>query len=151
MKPYERLRTGGPIAQESGGATARPLTGRAVLVSLLTFFGVVIGVNGVMIALAISTMPGLESEKPYQAGVAYNAEIDTARAQAARHWTVSSHVGRDARGHATVRVEARDADGVSVGRLTVTARLMRPTDKRADRAIALGEHGLGTFCAINPL
>src|SRR6516164_11337089 len=30
------------------GITGRPLTGRAVLVSLLAFFGVVIGVNGVM-------------------------------------------------------------------------------------------------------
>jgi nitrogen fixation protein FixH len=145
MRPYERLSVSGPVAQESGRATARPLTGRAVLVSLLGFFGVVIGVNGVMMALAIGTMPGLESEKPYQAGVAYNAEIDTARAQAARHWTVASHVGRGGGGHATVRVEARDAEGASVGGLTVTVRLMRPTDKRADRAIWLGEHEPGTY------
>src|SRR5215472_13466244 len=100
------------------GATARPLTGRTVLVSLLAFFGVVIGVNGVMIALAIGTMPGLESEKPYHAGVNYNAEIETARAQTARHWTMTSHVDRDARGRASVRVEARDADGAVVGGLT---------------------------------
>jgi nitrogen fixation protein FixH len=145
MRPYERLRAGGPVAQESGGATARPLTGRAVLVSLLAFFAVVIGVNGVMMALAIGTMPGLESEKPFQVGVTYNAEIETARAQAARRWTMASHVGRDALGRAIVRVEARNAEGESVGGLTVTVRLMRPTDNRADRAIGLSEHGAGTY------
>jgi nitrogen fixation protein FixH len=145
MRPYERLRAGGPVARESGDATARPLTGRAVLVSLLAFFAVVIGVNGVMMALAIGTMPGLESEKPYQAGVAYNAEIETARAQAARRWTMASHVGRDDRGRATVKVEARDAEGAPVGGLTVSVRLMRPADKRADRAIWLSEHEAGTY------
>jgi nitrogen fixation protein FixH len=145
MRPYERLRAGGPIAQESGSATARPLTGRAVLMSLLAFFGIVIGVNGVMMALAIGTMPGLESEKPYQAGVTYNAEIETARAQAARRWTVASHVGRDSHGRATVRVEARDAEGAPVAGLTVTVRLMRPADKRADRSIRLNEHEAGTY------
>ena len=127
------------------GITGRPLTGRAVLVSLLAFFGVVIGVNGVMIALAIGTMPGLESEKPYQAGVTYNAEIETARAQAARRWIVTSHVGRDAHGHAAVRVEARDADGAPVGGLAVTARLMRPTDQRSDRTVGLREREPGTY------
>src|SRR5215470_7666303 len=99
MRPYERLRTGRTVADENG-MTTRPLGGRTVLVALLAFFGIVIGVNGVMIALAVSTMPGLENEKPYQAGVAYNAEIGAARAQAGRHWTVASHVSRDAQGRA---------------------------------------------------
>jgi len=89
-------------------------------------------------------MPGLESEKPYQAGVTYNAEIETARAQAARRWTVVSHVGRDTGGHAAVRVEARDADG-PVGGLTVAVRLMRPTDQRSDRAMSLGARQPGTY------
>jgi nitrogen fixation protein FixH len=143
MRPYERLRAGGTVAHESG--RTGPLTGRAVLMSLLAFFGVVVGVNGVMIALAIGTMPGLESEKPYHAGINYNAEIETARAQAARHWTMTSHVDRDARGRASVRVEARDADGAAVGGLTVAVRLMRPADQRGDRAMSLGEREPGTY------
>jgi nitrogen fixation protein FixH len=145
MRPYERHRHGGTVAHKSDGTTARPLTGRAVLVSLLGFFAVVIGVNGVMMALAIGTMPGLESEKPYQAGVTYNAEIETARAQAARRWTVASHVARDTRGRATVTVEARDADGAPAGGLTVTMRLLRPTDQRSDRTMSLGEREPGTY------
>lgn len=145
MRPYESLRVDKTAANQIGSLSARPLTGRMVLLSLLGFFAVVIGVNGVMIALAIGTMPGLESEKPYQAGISYNAEIETARAQTARHWRVASHVGRAVGGRASVEVEARDADGAPVGGLTVTVRLMRPTDQSADRALSLQERERGTY------
>jgi nitrogen fixation protein FixH len=121
------------------------MTGRTVLVALLVFFGIVIGVNGVMIALAIGTMPGLENEKPYQAGVAYNAEIGAARAQDARRWIVASHVSRDAQGRATASVTARDADAIPMTGLAVTVRLLRPADQRGDRTIALGERRPGTY------
>jgi nitrogen fixation protein FixH len=144
MRPYERLRTA-ELVDRKCGMTARPVTGRTVLVALLAFFGIVIGVNGVMIALAVSTMPGLENEKPYQAGVAYNAEIGAARAQAGRHWTVASHVSRDAQGHATARVTARDPDGIPMAGLAVTVRLLRPANQHGDRTIALGERGPGTY------
>ncbi len=145
MRPYERLQADRTVADKIGEASARPLTARMVLLSLLAFFAVVIGVNGVMIALAIGTMPGLESEKPYQAGISYNAEIETARAQAARHWMVSSQVGRDAAGRVSMQVEASDAGGVPVSGLTVTVRLMRPTNQRADRVLSLNERESGTY------
>jgi nitrogen fixation protein FixH len=125
--------------------TVQPLTGRTALFALLAFFGIVIGVNGVMIAFAIGTMPGLENERPYQAGVAYNDEIDAARAQAARRWTVTSHVSRDAQGRATATVTARDVDGIPMTGLAITVRLLRPVDQRGDRTIALGERGPGTY------
>jgi nitrogen fixation protein FixH len=145
MVPDERLRAGTTVASKIGSVPVRPVTGRLVLLFLLGFFGVVIGVNGVMIALAIGTMPGLESERPYQLGIAYNAEIHMARAQAARHWTVESHIGRDASRRASITVEPRDADGAPVSGLTVTVRLMRPADQRADRALSLKERDTGTY------
>ncbi len=144
MRPDESLRTSGTMARENGMA-AQPLSSRTVLAALLAFFGIVIGVNGVMIALAIGTMPGFENEKPYQAGLAYNAEIEAARAQAGRHWTVVSHVTRDALGRATVIVGAHDADGAAVTGLTVAVQLLRPTDQRGDHTIALDEPGPGTY------
>jgi nitrogen fixation protein FixH len=127
------------------GATARPLTGRTVLAALLGFFGVVIGVNGVMIALAIGTMPGLETEKPYQAGIAYSAEVDAARAQAARRWNVASHVSRDAQGRASVSVTVRDANDAPISGLDVAVRLLRPADQRGDRTIELSEREPGIY------
>ena len=130
---------------ESGARTPRPLTGRAVLLALLSFFGVVIGVNGIMIALAIGTMPGLETDKPYQAGVAYNSEIEAARAQAERHWSVASRLSRDSQGRATVDVTARDASGAPVGGLAVAVRLLRPADQRGDRVVELSEREPGIY------
>jgi nitrogen fixation protein FixH len=144
MRPYERLRVSRTPARNAGAA-ARPLTGRTVLFALIGFFAVVIGVNGVMMALAIGTMPGLEAEKPYQAGIGYNAEIETARAQAARNWKVTSHVRRGTGGQTVVRVEAYDATGVPLPGLTVTVRLRRPTDQRADRTLWLGEGDKGIY------
>jgi nitrogen fixation protein FixH len=116
-----------------------------VLAALLAFFGVVIGVNAVMIALAIGTMPGLENDRPYQAGVAYNAEIEASRAQAERRWTVASRISRDAQGHATVNVKAHDASGAPVNGLAVAVRLLRPADQRGDRTVALSESEAGTY------
>jgi nitrogen fixation protein FixH len=123
----------------------KPLTGRSVLLWLLAFFGVVIGVNAAMMALAIGTMPGLETEKPYQAGIGYNAEIAAARAQAARRWKVVSHIDRDGGRRASIKVEARDRDGAPLTRLALTVRLVRPTDQRADRTISLTEHEGGRY------
>jgi len=129
----------------SAAPAPRPVTGRTVLIWLLAFFGVVIGINGVMMALAIVTMPGLETEKPYQAGIGYNAEIVAARAQAARRWNVVSRIDRDAGGRAVVKVEARDRDGAPLTRLAVTMRLARPADQRTDRIVSLTEHETGRY------
>jgi nitrogen fixation protein FixH len=131
--------------RERSNTHASLLTGRAVLLAVLGFFGVVIGVNIVMITLAIGTMPGLENDKPYLAGLAYNAEIAAARAVAARHWTVASHVSRNAKGRAAVSVEARDAGGAPINDLVVSVRLLRPTDQRGDRAMELRERAPGTY------
>jgi len=144
--PREKKDAGGrdkPGHDDVGGA--RILTGRTVLLWLLAFFGVVIGINGVMMVLAIVTMPGLETEKPYQAGIGYNAEIGAARAQATRRWKVASHIDRDAGGRAAVKVEARDHDGAPLTSLAFTVRLARPTDQRADRIIPLTEHESGSY------
>jgi nitrogen fixation protein FixH len=145
MRPYERIRATQANVRDVDRSTPRPLSGRAVFVALVGFFGIVIGVNVLMTAFAIGTMPGLENEKPYQAGIGYNTDIEAAREQSARHWTVASHVARNADGHASVEVEARDRDGVPVGGLTVSVKLKRPTDQRADQTISLGERKAGTY------
>ena len=64
--------------------TARPLTGRFVLFTLIGFFAVVIGVNGIMMRFAISTLPGTEVDSAYSASLAYQREIAAAQQQNAR-------------------------------------------------------------------
>ena len=53
----------------------RQVTGRIVLICFVAFFAVVAGVNAVMIRAAVSTFSGIETENPYQAGLAFEREI----------------------------------------------------------------------------
>ena len=124
---------------------AKPLTGRKVLIMLLAFFGTVVAVNLTMMKLAIDSMPGTEVDSAYRASTAYNAEISAAARQDTRRWRVAGHLDRAADGHAKVKVEARDSAGAPLGGLAFSARLARPTDKRADRLIALTEQETGIY------
>jgi nitrogen fixation protein FixH len=117
------------------------LTGRAVLLYVLAFFGVVIAVNLVMMKLAIDTMPGLEVESSYRAGNAYNAAIAAAKDQLARRWRVEGHLERGADGRAFLEVDG----GAPITGLLLSAQIERPTDKRADRSVTLTERGSGIY------
>ena len=101
--------------------------------------------NVVMLKLAIDTLPGTDVDSAYRASLAYNAEIAAAAAQATRGWSVVGHVERDADGRAAVRVEARDAANAPLTGLAFSARLSRPTDKRADRSTFLLERESGIY------
>lgn len=134
-------------ALTDGPAAARPrgyLTGRAVLVWLLAFFGVVIAVNVLMAKLAIDTMPGTAASS-YEAGNAYNADILAARDQAARAWRVHGHVERDADGRTSVEVDAHDAAGLPLDGLAFSGALERPAEGHADRGFTLLEYGGGRY------
>ncbi len=129
-------------------ASSKPLTGRKVLVMLLAFFGVIIGVNMTMMRLAIETLPGTEVDSAYSAGLGYEKEIMAAYDQDVREWKVDAHVQRDGNGGATVQVVAKDRDGKPMSGLKFLGRFERPTDKRADLAIELGEVGTGVYRGI---
>lgn len=127
--------------------TARPVTGRMVLIWTVAFFAVVLGVNFTMLKLAIDSMPGTDVDSAYRASLAFNSEIGAAREQVARAWTVTAHVEREPDGRGLVQAEARDKNGAPLVGLTFTAQLARPTDKRADRTVALGERETGLYRA----
>ena len=125
--------------------SSRPLTGRTILIYTLAFFGVVMGVNGIMIKLAIDTLPGTEVDSAYAASLAYNAEIRASHDQNARGWRVVGHVERSPDGGAVITIEARDGGRVPLTGLAIAARLSRPTDKRGDRVIAVSEREAGIY------
>jgi nitrogen fixation protein FixH len=125
--------------------TPSALTGRMVFFILVAFFGVVIGVNLVMMRLAIQTLPGTEVDSAYSASLAYEKEILTAREQSARNWKVDAHVERSGQGGAALRIEARDSNGRPMTGLTFQGRFERPTDRRADLPVVLAETGIGIY------
>jgi nitrogen fixation protein FixH len=116
-----------------------------VLAILLGFFAVVFGVNGLMMTMAITTLPGTEVDSAYSASIAYETEIAAARDQSKRDWKIDAKVERKPDGNATLRVEARDKNGVPLAGLSFFGRLERPTDKRADRDVALAEISGGIY------
>jgi nitrogen fixation protein FixH len=129
----------------------KPLTGRAVFLMLLSFFGVVIGVNLIMMRLAVQTLPGTEVDSAYSASLAYEQEILAARDQNTRDWKVDAHVQRSPDGGATLQVEARDNSGRPMSGLKFQGRFERPTDRRADQPVVLAEMGIGIYRGTAPL
>ena len=129
----------------------KPLTGAKVLFMLVAFFGVVIGVNLIMMRLAIQTLPGTDVDSAYTASLAYEKEIAAAYDQNARSWKVDAHIQREANGGATLQVDARDQNGKPMSGLKFQGRFERPTDRRADQPVALAEMGIGIYRGNAPL
>jgi nitrogen fixation protein FixH len=123
----------------------KPLTGGMVLALLVAFFGVVVGVNMIMMRLAIQTLPGTEVDSAYTASLAYEKEIAAAHDQNRRNWRVEAKVQRGENGKAAVIVEARDNNGRLLSGLKFLGRFERPTDRRADQVVMLAETGIGIY------
>ncbi|WP_426441160.1 FixH family protein [Bradyrhizobium genosp. P] len=129
----------------TSSSAIRPITGRFVLITVVCFFAVVIGVNVVMMRLAIATLPGTEVDSAYSASLAYQKEIQAAHQQDQRDWTVDAHIEREADGTTRLNLDARAQDGVPLTGLSVFGRLQRPTDRRADQALEILEGGGGSY------
>ena len=120
------------------------LTGWMVLLYLLAFFGIVMGVNGVMIYEALSTMRGVDTESAYQAGRMFEQDVAMVKAQDARHWQVEAKLMPGSDGM-RLEVLARDEAGRVLTGMAASASFERPTDRGLDRAIALSEDSPGRY------
>ena len=127
------------------------VTGRLVLTCLLGFFAVVFAVNGVMVYAAKSTFGGVETSSSYKAGLAFNRDVATAKAQSARGWKIEGRLQRAGDGEAVLDVTANDARGVPLAGLRAQARLVHPADERQDHPIALAVSGAGRFHGAVPV
>ena len=128
-----------------GAVKGLRVTGRTVLFAVLGFFGVVMGVNVVMAYLAISTFSGLQTEHPYETGLAFNKAVDEAQAQAGRGWTVDLHLDRAANGVVSIAAALRDAAGAPLSGETVTVGLRAPATATHDHSAMLAEAEAGAY------
>jgi nitrogen fixation protein FixH len=126
-------------------SSARPITGRFVLITTVCFFSVVIGVNVLMMRFAITTLPGTEVDSAYSASLAYEKEIQAAHEQNARGWKIDVHVERRPDGNATLILDAKDAGGSPLTGLVFSGQLERPTDRRGDRPLQVIEDSGGSY------
>jgi nitrogen fixation protein FixH len=131
-------------ADAGAGCRTKEVTGRMVLICLVTFFAVVAGVNGIMIRAAVSTFGGVETANSYQAGLAFAREIAAVETQDALHWDVRAKVATSA-GETALEVTATDASGNSLTGLEASARLVHPADRRLDHDVPLRAEAPGKF------
>jgi nitrogen fixation protein FixH len=126
-------------------ATGFRLTGLKVLAILLLFFGTIMIVNFLMAYLAIHTFSGMQTDKPYETGLAFNHAIADAQAQDARGWSVSAAVERAPSGTVTVKATLLDAAKAPLSGYVVTATLRSPIDAKRDHTVALSDDGEGLY------
>ena len=123
----------------------RELTGLAVLMCFVGFFGVVFAVNALLVQLATSTFGGVETSSSYKAGLMFSHEKEQSDRQQALYWQVDGRIARNAAGDAVLEITARDARGAALGGMNAEASLMHPADSRLDHSIALSRSGPGQF------
>jgi nitrogen fixation protein FixH len=124
-----------------------PLTGRTVLIWLLAFFGVVIGVNMIMMRLATQTLPGTDTDSAYRSSLAYQSEINAARAQAELGWKVTADIVRSETGQVRINLAGLDRAGAPLNDIDFSATLNRPINSRMDHSVMLVRDGRGAYHA----
>lgn len=113
-------------------------TGYHMLLTMLAFFGVIIGVNAAMAWFASSSWTGFVVENSYVASQQFNAKMAETRAQLALKWT--GHLSIE---DGAVRYGITDANGREVRLNAVAVTFKRPVDDREDLTIALANTGRG--------
>ena len=121
-----------------------PLTGGKVLLICIGFFGVIFGVDAIMAFDAISTFRGEVTAHPYEKGLAYNSDIEAAKAQAARDWRVDVSFAADGPAR-SARIAFSDPTGHPVEGLSVAGVFASPGDVRRDKSFTLQETTPGTY------
>lgn len=124
----------------------RRFTGRAMLAAMLAFFGVIIGVNALMLVLAVNSFGGLVVDNSYVASQNFDRDIAAARAQPIHGWTLGIAAGRG-----MVAVDMRGAEGAPLRGLSPVFAATRPTHGRGAVEAALTESAPGLYTAVLPL
>ncbi|MDV7341147.1 FixH family protein [Terasakiella sp. A23] len=100
------------------------------------FFAVIITVNGIMMYFAFSSWTGLETKDHYVKGLAYDDNVNAARAQEALGWDVKLDVttlnANDKERHVAYKVVFLDHNKMPVDQLKAHTFFIRPTSEGMD-------------------
>lgn len=123
------------------------ITGKHVLIAMLSFFGLIIAVNAVMMRLALSTHTGVVAENTYRKGVKYNDEIAAAERMELLGWRNQMALAPTGD---KLSIDIRDKDGNAVRGLAIKATLGRPASEKYDLELTLNETTAGSYEASIP-
>ncbi|MGB8273921.1 MAG: FixH family protein [Alphaproteobacteria bacterium] len=111
------------------------------------FFGVVFAVNAVLVAAALESWTGLETDHAYERGLAFDKTLDAAHKQAELGWKVDVAFQASDKDHADVTVTMLDKGGAPIHGADLRARFIRPTNEGFDGEVRLRELGEGRYGA----
>ncbi|MBE0533298.1 MAG: FixH family protein [Rhodospirillales bacterium] len=111
--------------------------------------GVVVVVNGALVAFALGSWTGLETEGHYEKGLAYNRDLAAAQAQAERGWRLTFSLDEVTADTRSGRISAAftDHDGRPLTDLDIRAVIRRPTAEGYDQEVPLASTGHGLYGA----
>ncbi|TIT23335.1 MAG: cytochrome oxidase [Mesorhizobium sp.] len=110
----------------------REFTGGHMLLTILGFFGVVVGVNVTMATLASTSWTGLVVENTYVASQQFNKKVEEGRAQAALGWTSKLTIA-----WGEVRYSLSDAAGKPIPLHSVKVLFRHPAYEAEDKSLTL--------------
>ncbi len=124
----------------------KKFTGKHFLISIVSFFGVIIGMNLVFVYFATNTWTGLSKDNAYVDGLNYNKTIEAAQVQRALQWKSQLSllpVGDQYRLSFTLK----DKDAQELSEFNVIAKVGRPALQGHDQSIVLAENKAGYYQA----
>ena len=127
--------------------TAKPLTGRHMLVMFVAFFGVVAAVNMLMATVAIRSWTGLVVENSYVASQHFNSDVVVLKKSAELGISHRLHIERG-----KLLLSLQDAGGKPVDAESVQMQFERPFGKTREQnlvatRIAPGQYEASAFLA----
>ena len=121
------------------------LTGRDVFLMMLAFFGVVIGVNVLMVTYAVETFSGEDAQHPYLQGLHFNKTLAERHAQNDAGWEAKMDVTPDAAGQTVIVMELFDRNKAPVTGVVLEGDLRLPATSREDRDLRFQETAPGRY------
>ena len=116
------------------------IKGWHVGLGVTAFFALIIAVDATFLTVAYRSHPGQVANKPYEAGLLFNAELERERRQRSLGWRAATEARPDG-----VAVWLRDREGFPLIGLTVTADLQRPATGHGRMNLALTEAEPGLY------
>ena len=132
--------------QSAPGPPPFTVKGWHVAAGVVAFFAVVISVDTAFLITAYQTHPGQVANKPYEAGLVYNAELERQRTQAALGWRAGAQANPG-----QLEVVMRDRTGQPLPGLEVSALLQRPATEQGRTTVSLTETAPGKYTAMTDL
>lgn len=108
-------------------------------------FAIVIGVNAIMISLAVASFSGLYTTKPRDRGLHYNEVIAEQQHRDRLGWRIETQWRPEAN---RLELALFDAAGRALAPRHLSVELVRPVEKRRPVGVVLDATDVGRFAAV---